>query len=63
MDDKLKTKINAWTKRIGYKKAFKCLILGGISGSSATKLLAGTYPNQPKTETIMAIESAMEKSA
>lgn len=62
MDKDLKIRLEKWRKQIGYKEAKRRLKAQQISESMAQKLLAETYPNDPKPLYKDAIEAAMSKA-
>ena len=60
MENDLKTKLHAWKKRLGYSEASRRMVIAGINVSAAQKLLAGTYPSNPKIDMLKLIDKAME---
>lgn len=62
MDKKLVGKIGKWVEKIGHREANKRLVMAGVSGGMASKLIAGTYPNDPKPEYLQKIEEAMNEN-
>lgn len=59
LDRHLKKRILKWCAEIGRQEAETRLINAGLSLSLTQKLLAGTYPDQPKIDKIQMIEKAM----
>lgn len=53
-------KISKWRNQIGYTPAKAKLRAEQMSESMAQKILAGTYPNQPKGIYLSMIEKAMK---
>ncbi len=60
MGKELLEKLSKWRDQIGYIPSIRKLRDAGLSNSMAEKLLAGTYPNQPKMMYLNAIEKAMK---
>lgn len=63
MEKSLKMRIQGWRDKVGRQKAEEILKSNGVKRGTAQKLLAGTYPNNPKFELRSSIESALKKSA
>ena len=63
MEKSLKMRIKEWVEKVGRQEAEIELKARGVSKSMAQKLLACSYPNQPKIDIINALESAMRKGA
>ncbi len=63
MDENLKKRIKAWAAKIGEKKAEGQLVGAGMSGSTAFKLIQGTYEHEPKKLLLQAIETALKQGA
>lgn len=59
-DSDLKMRLKKWIAQIGPGEAQSRLISAGMSGSTALKLVVGTYKSQPKRLLLQAIESAMK---
>lgn len=59
MDKELQHRIEIWITRVGHQEAHVRLVRAGASGSTATKIVAGKYPNQPKDLLLKAVEKAM----
>jgi hypothetical protein len=55
-----KAQLKTWVTKIGSNEAGRRLVIEGLSISAAQKLLAGTYPNEPKTAMLEMIERAMK---
>lgn len=60
MRKEVKSMISKLRAYFGYNIAKELLIEQGISNSLAQKLLADTYPNEPTTLVIKAIEAAFK---
>lgn len=60
MKKKLQRKIDAFRVSIGYIAALNALMQAGLSRSIAQKLLAGTYPSDPKGARLRDIEIALK---
>lgn len=58
MGNDYKMIVSKMRNKLGYDLAKELLIGHGISNSVAQKLLAGTYPNEPKTLLMNAIKAA-----
>jgi len=60
MNRDLSQKIREWRKKIGYTMALQALLKQGLSRSLAQKLLAQTYPGEPRGLYLQALERAMK---
>ncbi len=63
MKDELKTKLDQWIIKIGRETAEDRLKKAGVSQSMRQKLLAGTYPSNPKIEILEMVDEAMKTGA
>ncbi len=63
MEKELEKRLSWWIAKIGKSEAERQLILAGMSGSTAQKLIAGSYASQPKRLLLKAIEEALKKGA
>jgi len=59
MKKKLQQRIDAFRNNVGYIPALNALMQAGLSKSIAQKLLAGTYPSEPKGLHLRAIETVL----
>lgn len=60
MGKELKERILKWRIKLGYDTAKRQLLATGISNGVAQKLLAGSYPNEPKALLMQAIDRAIK---
>lgn len=59
--DELKLAVIKWAEKIGHREAFKRLVAADISGTMATKLLAGSYGPTPSLDNANAILNELKK--
>ncbi len=61
MEENLKMRIIKWVDKIGREEAEKRLLAKGVNLSIAQKLLARTYPFQPKATILKQVLAAMKR--